>query len=158
MGNFFLSAVMKAAMGAMYTMIHTFQMTMVFSFMVVAMPANVNLVMTQMHTVASFDYLPSEKMMKLCFEFSKTAMPLVAFQQFGVLSLRLTLFLGTFLIAVVGVCLLSFMYMLNWPFTRKFKLSFRYKRMMRTVYYWRGIIRLMMESYWDLCLGILFSW
>ena len=55
LGNFFLSAVMKAAMGSMYTMIHTFQMTMVYSFMIVAMPGNVDLVMTQMHTVASFD-------------------------------------------------------------------------------------------------------
>jgi hypothetical protein len=52
MGNFFLSAVMKTAMGSMYTMIHTFQMTMVYSFMVVAMPSNVDLVMSQMHTVA----------------------------------------------------------------------------------------------------------
>jgi len=51
-GNFFLSAVMKSAMGSMYTMIHTFQMTMVFSFMVVAMPSNVDLVMNQMHSVA----------------------------------------------------------------------------------------------------------
>ena len=52
MGNFFLSAVMKSAMGSMYTMIHAFQMAMVNSFMVVAMPANVDLVMNQMHTVA----------------------------------------------------------------------------------------------------------
>jgi len=85
-------------------------------------------------------------------------MPLVAFQQFGILSLRVTLFLGTFLIASVGVCLLSIVYLINWPFTRKFKLSFRYKKMMRTIYYWRGIIRLIIQSYWDLCLGILFSW
>jgi hypothetical protein len=158
MGNFFLSAIMKAAMGAMYTMINTFQMTMVFSFLVVAMPSNVNLVMTQIHTVASFDYLPSEKIMKFCFDFSKTTMPLVNFQQFGVLSLRLTLFLGTFLIASVGVGLLSIVYVINWPFTRKLKLSFRYKQMMRKTYYWRGIIRLIIQSYWDLCVGIMFSW
>jgi hypothetical protein len=44
------------------------------------------------------------------------------------------------------------------PFTRKFKLSFRYKRMMEKTYYWSGIIRLTIESYWDLCIGILFSW
>ena len=105
-------------------------MTMVYSFMIVAMPSNVNLVMTQIYTVASFDYLPSEKIMKFCFDFSKVVMPLVAFQQFGVLSLRLTLFLGTFLVASVGVGLLSIVYVINWPFTRKFKLSFRYKRMM----------------------------
>ena len=55
MSNYFLSAAMKAAIGSMYTMIHTFQMTMVYSFMIVAMPGNVDLVMTQMHTVASFD-------------------------------------------------------------------------------------------------------
>ncbi len=52
LGNFFLSAVMKAAMGSIYTMIHTFQITMVYSFMIVAMPGNVDLVMTQMHTVS----------------------------------------------------------------------------------------------------------
>jgi hypothetical protein len=85
-------------------------------------------------------------------------MPLVAFQRFGALSLRLTLYLGTFLIAVAGVCLLSILYMINLPCTSKFKLSFRYKRMMEKTYYWSGIIRLTIESYWDLCLGILFSW
>ena len=85
-------------------------------------------------------------------------MPLVAFQRFGALSFRLTLYLGTFFIAVAGVCLLSILYVINLPFTRKFKLSFRYKRMMEKIYFWRGIIRLMMESYWDLCLGIFLSW
>ena len=50
-------------MGAIYTMICTFQMTMVYSFMVVAMPSNVNLVMNQIYMVASFDYLPSDKIM-----------------------------------------------------------------------------------------------
>ncbi len=85
-------------------------------------------------------------------------MPVVAFQQFGILSLRVTLFLGTFLIASVGIGLLSIFYVINWPFTRKFKFSLRYKKMMRTTYYWRGIIRLIIQSYWDLCLGIFFSW
>jgi hypothetical protein len=55
-------------------------MTMVFSFLAFAMPANVTLVMTQVNIVASFDYLPSEKIMKFCFNFTKTVMPLVAFQ------------------------------------------------------------------------------
>jgi hypothetical protein len=45
MGNFFLSAIIKSAMGAIYTMINSFQMTMVYSFLVVAMPSNVNLAM-----------------------------------------------------------------------------------------------------------------
>jgi hypothetical protein len=44
------------------------------------MPANVILVMTKVNTVASFDYLPSEKIMEFCFKFTTTVMPLVAFQ------------------------------------------------------------------------------
>ena len=30
--------------------------------------------------------------------------------------------------------------------------------MMRDKYYWRGIIRLVLESYSDMCVGILISW
>ena len=29
--------------------------------------------------------------------------------------------------------------------------------MMKVKYYWNGIIRLILESYWDLCVGILLS-
>ena len=29
---------------------------------------------------------------------------------------------------------------------------------MKANYYWRGIFRLILESYWDLCLGISLSW
>jgi len=96
--------------------------------------------------------------MQFCFDFSKAAMPLVAFEQFGFMSVRLTMYLGTFLIATVGICLLSILNVLNMPFTRKFKLSFRFARMMRKNYYWNGIIRLFVQSYWDLCVGIMLSW
>jgi len=51
-GNFLLSAFLKNVMGAIYTMALTFQMMMVYSFMVVALPSNVNLVMTKINTMA----------------------------------------------------------------------------------------------------------
>jgi len=104
-------------MGAIYTMALTFQMMMVYSFGVVTMPANVNMVMNQIYTMAQFDYLPSEKIMQLCFSFSKATMPLVAFEQFDYKTVRLTMFLGSFMIAGFGICLLSILYVLNLPFT-----------------------------------------
>ena len=145
-------------MGAIYTMALTFQMLMVYSFGVVTMPANVNMVMNKIYTMAQFDYLPSEKIMQFCFNFSKATMPLVAFEQFGYQSARLTMFLGSFLIAGVGVCLLSILYVLNLPFTNKFKLSFRFARMMKKTYFWNGIIVLLVQSYFDICLGVMLSW
>ncbi len=78
-GNFIMSVALKGAMDAMYTMVNSLQMMMVVSLLVVAMPANVTLVMTQINTLASFDFLPSGKIMTFCFDFSKTVMPLVAF-------------------------------------------------------------------------------
>ena len=96
--------------------------------------------------------------MNFCFDFSKTVMPLVAFQEFGVLSLRLTLFLASFMIAITLVSLQSLLFVITWPFTKKFILITRYHRLMRKSYYWRGILRLLYESYFDLCLGIMFSW
>ncbi len=54
-----MSFVMKGAMEAMYTMVNSLQMIMVVSLLVVAMPANVTLVTTQINILASFDYLPS---------------------------------------------------------------------------------------------------
>jgi hypothetical protein len=48
--------------------------------LIVAMPANVMIVMQRIRTVASFDYLPSDKILAFCFDFSTTVMPNVAFQ------------------------------------------------------------------------------
>jgi hypothetical protein len=47
-------------MGSMFTMVHSFQMMMVYSYMAVSLPANVVLVMTQMNIIAQFNYLPTE--------------------------------------------------------------------------------------------------
>jgi len=145
-------------MGAIYTMALTFQMMMVYSFGVVTMPANVNMVMNQIYTMAQFDYLPSEKIMQFIFDFSKAPMPLTAFEQFDYKTVRLTMFLGSFLIAGVGVCLLSILYLLNLPFTNRFRLSFRFAKMMKKTYYWNGIITLLVQSYYDICVGVILSW
>jgi hypothetical protein len=85
-------------------------------------------------------------------------MPLVAFQEFGVLSLRLTLYLASFMVAIFLISLQSFLFVITWPFTKKFILVMRYHRLMRKTYYWRGLLRLLFESYFDLCIGIMFSW
>jgi hypothetical protein len=47
-------------MGSMFTMVHSLQMIMVYSYMAVSLPANVVLVMTQMNIIAQFNYLPTE--------------------------------------------------------------------------------------------------
>lgn len=153
-----MSAVLNGAMGAVYTMINSLQMVMVISLLIVAMPANVNLVMVQINTMASFDYLPSDLILAKCFSFSTALMPLVAFQEFGDLSVRLTFFLGSFIIVSTGILLASILFIITWPFTKKYKLVMRYHSMMQKNYYWRGIIRMILESYFDLCLGIMFSW
>ena len=44
-GNFCVSFFLKGALGAMYTMINSLQMVMTYSYMIVATPANVSLVM-----------------------------------------------------------------------------------------------------------------
>jgi len=157
-GNFIMSVAMKGAMDAMYTMVNSLQMMMVVSLLVVAMPANVTLVMTQINTLASFDFLPSGKIMTFCFDFSKTVMPLVAFQEFGVLSIRLTMYLASFMVVIALLSLQSLLFVTTWPFTKKAILIMRYHKYMRKTYYWRGILRLLFESYFDLCIGIMFSW
>ena len=100
-GNFFLSLFLKGIMVAMFTMVNSFQMMMTYCYMVVSMPANVVLVMTQINIIAQFNYLPSEWILNYCFNFSKTVMPFVSFQDMGVLSMRLTLYLGSFMIAII---------------------------------------------------------
>ncbi len=47
-------------MGTMFAMVNSFQMMMVLCFMVVSMPANVILVMTQINIIAQFNYIPTE--------------------------------------------------------------------------------------------------
>jgi hypothetical protein len=84
-------------------------------------------------------------------------MPFVSFQDMGVMSMRLTVYLGSFMIAFALVCLKSLFFIISCPFTNKFKLVKRYHKMMKVRYYWRGIIRLILESYFDLCVGIMLS-
>jgi hypothetical protein len=45
-GTSFMSIFLKGVLGAMFTMVNSFQMMMVFCYMAVLMPANVILVMT----------------------------------------------------------------------------------------------------------------
>jgi hypothetical protein len=59
-GNLILSVFLSGALGTMYLMINSFQMLMSYSFLVVPMPANVTLVMVQINTIASFDYLEAD--------------------------------------------------------------------------------------------------
>ena len=59
-GNFILSVFLSGALATMYLMINSFQMLMSYSYLVVPMPANVTMVMVQIDTIASFDYLPTD--------------------------------------------------------------------------------------------------
>jgi hypothetical protein len=61
-------------------MVNSLQMLMTYCYMVVTVPANVLLVMTQVNTVASFDYFPAEYIMNFCFDFSKTVVPFASFK------------------------------------------------------------------------------
>jgi hypothetical protein len=75
----------------------------------------------------------------------------------GVLSVRFIVYLGSFMIAIFLVCLQSILFLILWPFKKKLKLAYRYHKMMKARYYWRGSIRLIIESFFDLCVGILLS-
>jgi hypothetical protein len=141
----FLSIVMKGALGAMYTMINSFQMVMSYSLLNVSTPANVLLVMTNLKVIATFDYLPTEKIMGFCFTFTATVMPSFAFQSMGYFSLRLTLFLGSMIIFTAVTCAQSFLFLITWPLTKKYRIFARYNQHMSVNYYWRGIIRLILE-------------
>ena len=90
--------------------------------MAVAMPASVVTVMSQINIIASFNYLPAEWILNFCFDFSKTVMPFASFQDMGVMSMRLTVILGSFMIAIFIICFKSLLFIISWPFTKKFKL------------------------------------
>jgi hypothetical protein len=92
-----------------------------------------------------------------CFDFSKTVMPFVSFQDMGVMSMRLTVILGSFMIAIFLLCLQSILFVISWPFKNKLKLVYRFHNMMKTRYFWRGGIRLFIESYFELCVAIMLS-
>jgi hypothetical protein len=42
-------------------MVNAFQMLMIYSYLSVPMPANVSMVTVKINTIASFDYLPTDK-------------------------------------------------------------------------------------------------
>ena len=75
-------------------------MLMALCYTILSMPANVVLVMTQLNIIAGFSYLPTEWLLKFCFNFSKTEVPFASFQDMGVMSMRLTVYLVSFMIAI----------------------------------------------------------
>ncbi len=76
----------------------------------------------------------------------------------GVESLRLTLYLGTIFFILAYLFVLSLMYLISWPLNNKFSLVGRFHSMLKDKYCWRGIIRMLLESYCDMCVGIMLSW
>ena len=133
-------------------------MLMIFSYLSVPMPANVNMVMVKLNTIASFDYLPTDKIFGELFKFSTTVMPFVSFEAMGVESMRLTLYLGTIFFIWAYVFVLSLMFLISWPFKNRFSFVGRFHSMMRDKYYWRGIISMLLESFCDMSVGIMLSW
>ncbi len=130
-GNLILSVFLSGALGTMYLMINSFQMLMSYSFLVVPMPANVTLVMVQINTIASFDYLPTETLINYIFEFSETEIPFATFKAMGVNSARLTLYLGTIFFILALIFVLSIIFLISWPFKKTVTLVRRFHNMMR---------------------------
>jgi hypothetical protein len=153
-----MSVFLSGVLGSMYLMVNAFQMLMIYSYLSVSMPANVTLVMSKINTIASFDYLPTDKIFGKLFKFSTTSMPFVSFEAMGVESLRLTLYLGTIFFISAYLFILSLIFLISSPFKNRFSFLRRFQSMMRDKYYWRGIISLLLESYCDMSVGIMLSW
>ena len=107
-------------------MVNAFQMLMIYSYLTVSMPANVNMVMVKINTIASFDYLPTDEIFGKLFKFSTTVMPFVSFEVMGVESLRLTLYLGTIFFILAYLFVLSLMFLISWPFKNEFSFFGRF--------------------------------
>lgn len=74
------------------------------------------------------------------------------------MSLRLTVLMGTFMITMFAILLQNLLFLISWPLVKKLKVISRFHEMTRKKLHWNGIIRLFLESYLDLCLGIMHSW
>jgi hypothetical protein len=72
----------------------------------------------------------------------------------GVVSMRIITLMGSFMIAsfLLGAHILLFL--ITWPFTKKFKLVARFHTLTRSKLFFNGIIRLVIESYSDLCIAV----
>jgi hypothetical protein len=70
------------------------------------MPGNVNLVIGSLSDLASFNVLPTDTILRYCFNFTDTELPGVGFESLGVTNKRLIFYLGqTFLIMVMSLIL-----------------------------------------------------
>ncbi len=78
-GTFLVSVFLSGVLGSMFLMINSFQMLMIYSYLTVPMPANVTMVMVEINTIASFDYLPTDSLFEYLFKFSKAEMPFATF-------------------------------------------------------------------------------
>lgn len=68
---------------------------MVYSYLTVQMPANVTMVMRNINSIASLDYLPIETLFSYMFTFSDTEELPSSFQSMGVDSPRLSQYMGS---------------------------------------------------------------
>lgn len=75
----------------------------------------------------------------------------------GTQSTRLIPYLGSIFIAMVLICAISLFYGITYPCRKLENVLSRIHKKMKASYYWRGIIRLMLEALFDLCTGIMLS-
>ena len=74
-------------------------------------------------------------------------MPNAGFQAMGTQTARLTPYLGSIFIAITAICALSLFYGITYPCRKLDKILSRVHKKMKVNYYWRGIIRLILEAF-----------
>jgi hypothetical protein len=120
----------------------------------VAMPANVFLVMTNLSSVSSGDIFPTDIIMPEIFTFSPTDITDAGFVAMGVDSARLTLYLGSVFIYMVILVVQVIVYGFAYALRNHSTVLNRIQNKIKDTFFWRGIIRMGLESYLDMCIGI----
>ena len=152
-GNFVLNVVLAASLQQLWSMINTYQIIVLLPLFNIEMPANAQIFFGFIMEIASFDILPMQ-------EFYDKYLPTPYWDEpmndkFNYLGLQSTFFLnnmGTMVIGLAMIPLLSALLLVLQPLSRFSSKIAKFKNKLYTSLFWSQQIILLFESFAMLCM------
>jgi hypothetical protein len=152
-GNFVLNVVLSASLQQLWSMINTQQIIVLFPLFNLEMPANAQIFYGFIMELASFNILPMQDFYDKYLPTPEWDEPLN--EKFNNLGFQSTFFLnnmGTMVIGIAMIPLLSLLLLVLIPLSRHSKRIAKFKNKLQTSLFWSQQIILLFESFAMLCM------
>jgi hypothetical protein len=121
------------------------------------MPGNVYLVMNNLASLASFDFIQAGTIIYSMFSFSDTESPGIGFESMGNSTKRIIPYLGMSFLILLLIGAQYLCYGIAYALKNKFNVANKVMLYLKKSLFWNQFLLFLIESYLDLCIGILLS-